>query len=116
MDSKLIIDLLRSDGSIIVNKKLAKKLGLYESVMYSELLSRYKYFSDKDQLTSDGFFFNTVYDLENATSIGERAQRTAIKGLVEKGLIEYKVQGIPPKRYFKIIENFEVLTRLLQRD
>ncbi|MDR9796121.1 MULTISPECIES: hypothetical protein [Aeribacillus] len=39
----IIIDLLRSDGSIVVNKRLAKAIGLMEAVVYSELVSMYKY-------------------------------------------------------------------------
>ena len=33
-----ILNLLRSDGSIIINKTLAQKIGLHEAIIYSDLI------------------------------------------------------------------------------
>lgn len=96
------LDLLRSDGSIVINKKLAKLIGLNEAIIYGELVSRYCYFEDKNQLTEDGYFFNTIESLQEATSLNEYSQRKAIRALIEYGLIFQEVRGVPAKRYFKI--------------
>ena len=109
----IILDLLRSDGSIILNKKMIKVLGLEATALYSELLSRYKYFSDRGQLTDDGFFYNTVEDIEEVTALSDYQQRKIISKLVKLGLLETKVMGIPAKRYFKIIQNEHKLYEML---
>lgn len=108
------VNLLRSDGSIIVNKKLARNLGLNEAVIYSELLSRYCYFKDRNILTTDGFFYNSAEDLERATTLSDYQQRKAIKLLVEKGLLLSELRNVPPIRHFKIITDTKVLLELLE--
>ena len=109
-----IIELLRSDGSIIINKKLNFSLGTHTTIVYTELLSRFMYFLEKDQLTEDGYFFNTVDDLKLGTGLGKTAQTNAINDLIDKGLIKKDLRGIPPKRYFKIIPDTELIEKYLQ--
>jgi hypothetical protein len=94
-----LFDVLRSDGSIVVNKKLARKIGLQEAIVYSELLSRYFYFADRNML-KDGMFFNTVQDLQEATTLSGKQQKKAIDKLTDLNLIAVKVRGIPATRYF----------------
>ena len=108
-----LVETLRSDGSIIVNKRLARNIGLSETIIYSELLSRYCYFKDRGQLTDDGFFFNTVEDLELGTTLNDYAQRKAIKKLEELGLIETSKRDLPAKRYFKIVNDVTLLNKYL---
>ncbi len=113
--NRYIYELLRADGSIIVNKRLAQAIGLNEAVIFSELVSRYLYFLDRDKLTPDGYFFNTVEDLQEGTTIKEWEQRKCIKKLVELGLIKIKIMGVPAKRHFKLPENSaDILISLLE--
>ena len=109
----LLTDLLRNDGFIIYNKNLAKNIGVNEAILYSELLSRWNYFKQRGQLTEDGFFFNTVKDLEDGTALSDYQQRRALNSLKEKGLIEMEVRGIPAKRYFSIVEDSELIASYL---
>jgi len=106
-----ITDLLRNDGFVIYNRNLARNIGVNEAILYSELLSRWNYFKERGQLTEDGFFFNTVKDLEEWTALSEYQQRRALNSLKEKGLIEIEVRGIPAKRYFRIVEDSELRKR-----
>jgi hypothetical protein len=108
-----LINLLRSDGSIIVNKKLAYNIGLHEAIMYSELLSKYKYFAEKNELQPDGYFFNTVANMQKDTTLSDHQQRKAIRSLEKLGLIEYKTKGLPAKRYFKIVEDEATIKQYL---
>lgn len=108
-------ELLRSNGCIVINKNLSKNIGLNEAIIYSELVSRFLYFKEKNQLTDDGFFFNTVEDLEEGTTLNDYMQRKSINNLKELGLIETSLKNIPPKRYFKIIENTELLNSLITK-
>ena len=113
-DFDVVIDLLRSDGSVVVNKNLARNIGLDCAVLYSELASKYKYFKAKGQLTEDGFFFNTVDNLKDDTCLSDYQQRECIKKLKKLGLVDNRVQGLPAKRYFKIIPDMEILHKYLQ--
>lgn len=104
---------MRSDGYITVNKKLAKAIGLHESIIYSELLSRYFYFANHNGLTDDGYFFNTIEDLEDGTTLTRHQQPKAINKLCKLNLIDCKIKGIPAKRYFKINENTNALLAVI---
>ncbi len=112
-DIKPIKELLRADGSIIINKKLIHVIGINAAIIYSELVSRYIYFYERDTLTAGGYFYNTVDDLRLATGLGKDAQNTAICKLIELGLIKKKLGGIPQKRHFKIINNHDLLNKIL---
>ena len=103
-----IIELLRADGSIVVNKRLAKALGLHEAIIYSELLSRYCYFADRGRLDAGGYFYNTIEDLQAGTTLSRRQQDKAIGNLVKAGLVKTKLFGMPAKRHFKIIVDNEI--------
>ena len=109
-----IYDLIRADGSIIINKNLRYALGLNESIIYSELLSKFNYFCIREQLSEDGYFFNTVDNLLLDTGFDSRSQRTSIKRLKDFGLIDYKVNGMPPKRYFKIIDDTQIILSFIE--
>jgi DNA-binding MarR family transcriptional regulator len=49
-----------------------------------------------------GWFYYTMDDLEFDTEIDQIQQSKLLKGLEEKGLIERRRLGVPPKRYFRI--------------
>lgn len=114
MMDNAVYDLLRSDGSIVVNKSLIHAIGLNESILFSELLSRQNYFTSRGTLDDQGYFFNTQYDLQAGTGLGEKAQRTAISNLKRLKLIHCKLKGMPAKRYFKIIADDDLLFNLLK--
>jgi len=106
-----ILDLLRADGSIVVNKKLAKKIGLNAAVVLSELIARFKWHQSKKQ-DNDGWFYCTQKTLEEQTSLNRYYQDKAIDKLLELDLIDKKTTGMPAKRYFKIKEStvWEIVT------
>lgn len=103
--SRTIFNLLQADGSIIINKNLARNIGVDQAIVYSELISKYIYFDEKNMLTEDGFFFVTVEDLQHSTTLSKYQQSKAIKKLEELGLIKYQNRGIPPRRYFKLVSD-----------
>lgn len=109
----MIIDLLRSNGSIVVNKNLAFAIGTNAAIVYSELISKYAYFQAKGTLTEDGFFYNKVDNLYLDTGLGEKPQRTAINKLIGLGLIKMENRGLPRTRYFKINLDESIIASLL---
>lgn len=110
---EMILELLRANGSIIINKKLAHSIGIDAAVMYSELLSKLQYFSGKGQLTNDGFFFNTVENMEKDTTLTKYQQKKAIQKLVDIKLIQHENRGLPQKRHFKVNEDESIITKIL---
>ncbi len=109
-----MIDLLRSDGSITINKRLIKSIGLITAVIYSELLSKYYYFEERNMLTDDGYFFCTVKDMKESTSLTDHQQRQAIKKLMDLKLVDIQVRGVPAKRYVKIVFDENIIEKCLQ--
>lgn len=109
-----LFELLRADGSVIVNKALAHAIGLNEAILYCELISRFNYFAERGQLTNDGYFFNTINDLQAGTSLSEKQQRRALNRLEDMNLISTRLQGMPAKRHFKINDNLSTLGLYLQ--
>lgn len=93
--------LLSANGWMQVSKDMARLIGLQEAVLFSELLSKETYFAEKGQLTEDGFFFCTIENLENDTTLKEKVQTKCIKKLMSENLVDYRVQGMPGRRYFK---------------
>ncbi len=108
----VIYDFLRSDGSIVVNKRLVHAIGLHEAIMFSELLSKRNYFNNRGQL-DHGFFFNTAENLLQDTGLSAKQQRKAIKKLEELGLVKTQIRGVPAKKWFKMIDDIRVLERVM---
>jgi hypothetical protein len=108
-----IQDLLNSDGFTACNKKLLRKIGIRATLIYSELLTRYIYFEKRKQLNVDGFFYNTIIDLQEAIGLSGKQQRSEIRKLKSIGLLEQVNMGIPSKRYFKISNNVALIKQLM---
>ena len=114
---KAVMQLLRADGSIVTNKKLMREVGPIEAILYGELFSRCAYFEERGMLTKDGFFYNTVEDMQKDTGLTRKLQKPAIDKLVNMGLIEMEIRGIPAKRHFRFTyDNMENLFHLLNRE
>ena len=94
--------LLSSSAFIVLNKQLAKQVGLKEAVLLADLISKEEYFISKGM--TDGWFFNTEANIEADTTLNPYHQRKCIKRLKKFKIIETKRMGIPAKQYFKINE------------
>ena len=94
--------LLSSTAFIVLNKNLAKQVGLKEAVLLADLISKEEYFIANGM--TDGWFFNTEANIEKDTTLNSYHQRKCLKTLKNHNLIEVKRKGIPAKQYFKINE------------
>ena len=115
---KALLETLRADAYLTINKNLIKKIGLKETVLYSDLLSKSKYFMEKnispgDREDNKGWFFNTIENIKRDTGLSPFQQREVIIRLIEKGLIEHKLQDMPAKGYFRIRTDNKALETLL---
>jgi hypothetical protein len=93
---KLVADILGT-RPIAFNPGLAKITG---SANAGLLLSQLLYWYKKGR--NPEWFYKTVDELEEETTLTKRQQRTAIKKCKKLGLIDFKRMGIPAKRHFKI--------------
>ena len=94
--------LLSSSAFIVLNKELARQVGLKEAVLLADLISKEEYFIAKGM--TDGWFFNTEANIEKDTTLTPYQQRKCLKTLKTNLVLETKRKGIPAKQYFKINE------------
>lgn len=107
-----IFELINPANTISANRFLAHAIGAAEAVIYSALLAKSAYYEELG-MTSDGWFFSTVADLEESTTFSEKQQRRAIDKLIKSGLIRSERRGMPAKRFFKISENLDRLKEII---
>ena len=94
--------LLSSTAFLVLNKTLARNIGLKESILLADLISKEEYFISNGM--TDGWFFNTEANIEKDTTLTPYQQRKAIKKLKELNIIETKRIGVPAKQHFKLNE------------
>lgn len=100
----VLTSLLSNRGYILVNKSLARLYGLDEAVLLGELAAEFEYWETQDEL-DDGYFYSTVENVEENTTLTDHQQRKAIKTLKGAGVLNIKVKGVPPKRFFSISDS-----------
>jgi hypothetical protein len=108
--------LLSSTAFIVLNKELARQVGLKEAVLLADLISKEEYFIANGM--TDGWFFNTEANIYKDTTLTAYQQRNALKTLRKHQIIETKRMGIPAKQYFKINEQqvMQILNNLLVKN
>ena len=109
-----IFDLLRHDAWLQESIALRWALGNDEAAIYAYLLYKNEYWKERGEL-DDGYFYLTVGDLYVAVHVNKRAQRSAVQKLVDVGLIDVQVGGMPPVRHFKINFDQNLIAELLQK-
>ncbi len=100
-DKEIFLDAFDKDAHISINKNLIKTVGILEAILFSDLVSKYKYFKKRNML-QDGWFFNTASNISEDTGLSQFQQSRLIKKLAEINLIQVKIQGLPAKQHFKI--------------
>jgi uncharacterized phage protein (TIGR02220 family) len=112
-----LLGLFSQDNYIVVNMALARTIGLNETILYTNLLVKYRYYKKHKQCTQIGgvdYFFSTIEDLEHSTTLTRKQQDMAIATLEELGLIRKKLMGMPAKRFFRIVSNAYALNAIIQ--
>lgn len=110
-----ILERLNPTNTGSYNRPIAHALGLGAAVVYSALISKYEYYYKHNMLGEDGFFYSTIADLQESTTLTKRQQKDAIKVLIDKGLIKRKRCGMPAKRYFRVLDDTELIDDLLKQ-
>lgn len=107
----LITQLISSNGYITVNRALARLYGVETALVLGELASEYEYWAAHSKLV-DGYFYSTVENIQEATTIPVKRQRAALTKLQDAGIIDVQIKGLPARRYIRINESrlFDVLS------
>lgn len=90
-----ILDLLANDNYICVNKTLAKKIGLENTILFGALCGYQRGFKSEE-------FYHEQDKIMEDTCLSEYAVRKGIKALQDYDLISVVKKGLPAKYYYKI--------------
>lgn len=99
-----LVSMIASNNYIVVNKQLAQLFGLEESLILGELASQMEYWQQRGEV-NDGYFYSTIENVKDSTTLSDKRQRSALTALKEAGIIDVKLAGMPAKRYIRINEN-----------
>lgn len=90
-----ILDLLANDNYIVLNKSLAKEIGIENAIVFGALCSYQRMYKDEE-------FYREQEKIIEDTCLTEYLVRKSIKELKELELINVVKKGLPAKYYFKI--------------
>ena len=110
-----ILEQLNPTNTGSYNRPIAHALGLGAAVVYAALINKQVYYEQHNMLDEEGFFYSTVSDLQESTSMGKCQQSNAIKVLTDAGLVEVCRRGMPAKRYFRVRDDVELLDKFLKQ-
>lgn len=99
MSRALVKDLLMaSSGYWVLNKKLVAMYGV-ETAFFLTSLAEAETYVTKGK---GGWFYQTIETVESLTGLTRYKQDRALKELVDDGVVETDVRGMPAKRYMKL--------------
>ena len=82
--------------------------------MYGALLAKYSYYK-KNNMLDDGWFYSTIPDLYEITSLSAFKQERCITNLVNFGFIKCEIRGLPARRSFFIITDNELIKSIVDK-
>lgn len=97
-----IINLIANDNYIVVNRSLIKEIGLKEAILLGELASEFNYYQKHDLLDKDGFFYSTIENIQENTTLSSYEQKKCLDNLSSRNLVDVILKGIPAKRHIRI--------------
>lgn len=109
-----ILEKLNPKNTVSFSRPIAHALGLGAAVVYSALIAKQVYYEQRNMLDDEGYFYSTIADLQESTSMTKSQQSSAIKLLVEVGLVECRKRGMPARRCFRVYDDVEVLDEYLK--
>lgn len=105
--------LLGSSSFLIINKKIAKYVGLNSALLLSHLISKDEYFASNNT-DYQGWFYNTRDRIEDDIFLTPHEQRTALQKLIEVNFLQVKKQGMPCKSWYSL--NYQQIADFLHQN
>lgn len=105
----MLLNTLSQDSFLMISKALMETIGLSAAAVYSEMLSRYKYFAFKGQLKTfrnanapigQLFFYATVDSLASKFKFSYKGQQNVLKELIALDLLYVHKAGCPSLNYY----------------
>ena len=108
-DSRAELEVLAFMGHELyrqVHVELARKIGILEAYLLWDLIDNHRFFKKQGSLIlvedfGECFFYDHK-KCDERLAMGEKQMLRIVKSLLEQGLIEYKLLGVPARRHFKI--------------
>ena len=108
LEKTLINELLGQNGFIILNKRIIKKIGIENAIIFSFLIDKWKFFDCND-------FFYKIDDIKQDVDMGEHIIRKSLKFLKDKDiLIDKGLQGLPAKQFYNL--NTQAILSIFKND
>ena len=99
-----ILELLSSNSYLTVNKALARKVGLEAAALFADLAGSQLYWNNQKELEYSEWFFRTREQIEEQTTLSAKVQLRCIKILVDAGLVQTKLKGLPAVTHYLIAQ------------
>ena len=112
---KNFIESVNAGNTVYVNRPLAHALGMKAAVMYNALIGKQLYYEQRNMLDSEGYFYSTIEDMQESTTLTRCQQNKAISVLVNAGLIDFRVGGIHCRRHFRVRDDVALLDKYLRK-
>ena len=87
-----------------VNKALARKVGLEAAALFADLAGSQLYWNNQKELEYSEWFFRTREQIEEQTTLSSKTQLRCIKILVDAGLVQTKLKGLPAVTHYLIAQ------------
>ncbi len=103
-----IKELLGQGAFWTINKALAKKIGVKEALLLSDLIDKYYYFKSRNELIiheNNEYFYATSTQIKNNTTFTYKTQKKCIFKLKTMGYIKTHLTGMPAKQHFTLCES-----------
>ena len=117
----LVLGSLSNDAFVMVNKKMARKLGFTEAGLLGELIATYNMvkqgingYTFYKNGAEGAWFYLTQPTVEERLGIKRREHDTAIKNLVKENVIEKKQKGLPAKSYYLL--NWKIIAEKMSEN
>lgn len=111
---KLVKATLSSDAFWVVNKALARSIGIEEAALTAEIISKHTYWEERGGLDDQGGFFMTSNDIQTIMGIGEKPVGRLTKSILTQGIVKIKKRGVPAKNYW--YPQWETIFSLIDSD
>lgn len=109
----LALEAFSSGSYLVVNKTLITIFGLQEAVFLSNLIDKFRYFSEKNMLQKDNGFFLTHEEQEKQTSLSLYQLRKCKKNIIKQKILKTYVKGVPSKEFY--ILDFDQLINIIEK-
>jgi uncharacterized phage protein (TIGR02220 family) len=98
-----LLSIIAGNSYWIINKNLAKKVGLDAALLLSDLAQAQLYWNEK--LNREDYFYKVESDIEEDTTLSSHKQRKARATLSKAGILKVKRRGVPAKIFYFIDES-----------